>query len=163
MRKKKMDRKALVLLLVSLPLYINLTVKKKEALEYKKNLKRLQRLYATANKWLRLELCKKDFSKILEKRGYKTVVIYGMGELGQRLLEKLELCNSIHVLYGIDQNADQISAIIPVYQLEKALQLNAPDVVILTMYSKDDSLTDKLQKTFMCPIWNLEELLNEAE
>lgn len=163
MRKKKMDRKALVLFFVSFLLYINLTVKKKEALEYKKNLKRMQQLYATANKWMRLELCKKDFSKILIKRGYKTAVIYGMGELGQRLLEKLELCNGIHVLYGIDQNADNISTIIPVYQLEKALRLNAPDVVILTMYSKDDSLTEKLQKAFMCPIWSLEELLNEAE
>lgn len=158
-----MDRKALVLFFVSFLLYINLTVKKKEALEYKKNLKRMQQLYATANKWMRLELCKKDFSKILIKRGYKTAVIYGMGELGQRLLEKLELCNGIHVLYGIDQNADNISTIIPVYQLEKALRLNAPDVVILTMYSKDDSLTEKLQKAFMCPIWSLEELLNEAE
>ena len=151
MRKKKMDRKALVLFFVSFLLYINLTVKKKEALEYKKNLKRMQQLYATANKWMRLELCKKDFSKILIKRGYKTAVIYGMGELGQRLLEKLELCNGIHVLYGIDQNADNISTIIPVYQLEKALRLNAPDVVILTMYSKDDSLTENCKKHLCVP------------
>lgn len=163
MGKKKMDRKAMGLLFVSFLLYINLTIKKKEALEHKKNLKRMQRLYATANKWLRLELCKKDFGKILTEKGYQTAVIYGMGELGQRLLEKLELYKSIDVLYGIDQNADQISAIIPVYQLEKALKLNAPDVVILTMYNKDEHLSNMLKEGFKCPVWSLEELLNETE
>lgn len=163
MKKRQMQGIFGSLLLLLFIFYQRIKIKTKEALKYKDDLKRMKKLYAVLNRWLVLEICNKNIGEILEKKGYRTAAVYGMGELGQRLTEKLETGSKMEVLYGMDRNAQIISALVPVYRLEEALKFGEPDVVILTAYSRDDSLMNRLQAGFSCPIIRIEELLNEAE
>lgn len=142
--------------------YMCLKMEKKKVFEYKKRLKKIQKLYMITNKWLSIEICGKKIDEIIIKNGYKKIALYGMGDLGQRLSEKLGISEKVDVLYVIDQNAENMSMIVPVYPLEKALQLEEPDLIIITAYCSDNCLVNLLRKNFLCPVWTIEELLNEA-
>lgn len=162
-QENKMHVKILIRLFFLIMLFINFKAKEKKILEYKKSLKRMQKLYAVANHWLSLEICHRDFMKLLLNKKYKKIVIYGIGELGKRLIEKIEVNENVDVLYGIDRNADDIQTIIPVYCLEEVPLINSPDAVILTTYCENKTLSNKLQEKFQCPVINIEELLDETK
>lgn len=163
MAKGRKRRCVQFLMLFLLLFYQKVKIRTKEASKYKADLKRMQKLYSLLNQWIVIEICGKHMEKPLEERGYKTAAVYGMGELGQRLAEKLEIGSNLTVIYGIDRNAAKISTIVPVYDLESALKLSKPDVVILTIYSKDEGLLNALRTGFSCPVMRLEDLLNETK
>ncbi len=158
---KSRIRNSLLVLLLTV-CYICLKMKTKEIWGYRKKIKKIQKLYMIANKWLSLEVCGKQLDGVIAQNGYKTIALYGMGDLGQRLSEKFNVSEKVDVLYAIDQNAENLSMILPVYSFEEALQLEKPDLIIVTIYCSDGSLVDLLRKNFSCQVWTIEDLLNEA-
>lgn len=139
--------------------YIICFMLKKERHELKKDLQRMQKLFSVANRWLMLEINGENLGKIIEKRGYTSVAVYGMGELGIRIIEDLKMNTSIHVLYGLDRNAERISTYIPVYKLED-IKGKMPDLIIIAAYCKDSSLKDKICDFVDCDVISIEELIN---
>ncbi len=97
----------------------------------------------------------------LEERNLSSVVIYGMAEMGERVMEDILLHSSIKLLYGIDQRAKEIKMVIPVYTLEEAAEKDKPEAVILTAFSENDSLKNEIEKTMSCKVITLGELLYE--
>ena len=81
------------------------------------------------DQWLRIRQEGKTLVDFFEKNDYKTVAIYGMKELGERLYDELEN-SGITVKYIIDKNADTIYADVDVLTPDD--ELEPVDVVVVT-------------------------------
>lgn len=90
-----------------------------------------------------------------------SVAIYGMGELGERIVDDLLMNTSINVLYGMDKNANNKKMTIPVYTLEQAKEIEKPDIILLTTYTKDDSLKKMIENEMKTKVYSLEEIIYE--
>ena len=77
-------------------------------------------IYNTLNQWLKLRQEGRSLVEYFEKNEYKTVAIYGMKELGERLYDELSGSN-IEVLYAIDKRADRIYANVDIVTPEEEL------------------------------------------
>lgn len=133
---------------------------KKERHELKKDLRRMHKLFSIADRWLLLEISGDKIGKKIERKGYKTAAVYGMGELGIRLIEELKQNTSVEVLYGIDRNAERISTYLPVYRLEDIHKHPHPELVVITAYGIDEGLKDNIRDAVGCDVMIIEEFIN---
>lgn len=83
-------------------------------------LKKITGYYHLLNQWVALKQKKKTVADFFRQNNYKTVAIYGMKELGERLLDELE-DTEIVVKCIIDQDAIAI---------DKSIQVLHPDDTI---------------------------------
>lgn len=74
-----------------------------EALEQEKG--KYYRYYQLLNQWLVYRQQGRSAAEYLEKKGYRSAAIYGMGLLGERLFDDLR-GSAVEVRYGIDQMSD---------------------------------------------------------
>lgn len=132
----------------------------KERRMLKKELERFQWLLKITNELLCLNISQKHWYQPLERKGYQNVAVYGMGELGIRLVEDIMLNSSMKLLYGLDQNAHQLSLVCPVYQLEEIYDLPKPDIIVLAAYSTDDSLKRSIADVSGCEVLKIEEAIH---
>ena len=79
----------------------------KEVNEMEETLKKVHVLYCAFDRWLQIHQEGTTLVEYFTKHNYKTVAIYGMKELGERLIDELR-DSDIKVCYTIDKNADQI-------------------------------------------------------
>jgi len=132
----------------------------KERRMLKKELERFQWLLKITNELLCLNISQKHWYQPLERKGYQNVAVYGMGELGIRLAEDIILNSSMKLLYGLDQNAHQLSLVCPVYQLEEIYDLPKPDIIVLTAHSTDDILKRSSGDASGCEVLKIEEVIH---
>lgn len=92
----------------------------------------------------------------LQKHNIKKVAIYGMGNIGERLLEELK-GSSIEVVFAIDQNSDIIWADVEMYTLKE--KLPEVDAIIVTAFYFFDSIEKSLKEKTDCLIISLEDIL----
>ena len=96
---------------------------------------RYQYAYLTIQQYLSMKCQKKNIFDFFEKRGYKKVAIYGLGELGKCVLNDLSDTN-VKVSYIIDQAYNNYPCGvkgIPVINKELICQQEEIDVVIVTV------------------------------
>lgn len=128
----------------------------KDARKQKERADKMEEYYSVLNYWLHLKQKKKSLTLFFSKAGYKTVAIYGMKEMGERLYD--ELCESeIDVKYGIDQNADQIYAAIDVVTMEDTLE--PVDVIVVTASYYYEEIEKKLKEKTDADIVSLEDVV----
>ena len=121
--------------------------------------KKVHELYMAFDQWLRLRQEGKTLVEYFEKYNYKTVAIYGMKELGERLYD--ELANTgIEVRYVIDKNADSIYADVDVVTPDN--ELEPVDVIVVTAIYYFDEIEENLSDKVECPIVSLEDILYEV-
>lgn len=121
------------------------------------NIERFQDHYWLLNHWLELKNEKKSVVSYFEDMGYHHIAIYGMAELGNRLMEDLQ-GSSVQVAYGIDRDIScSIARIDEVYFPED--ELPGTDAIIVTPYSMFDEIKELLEKKVKCPIISLEEVV----
>lgn len=115
-------------------------------------------LFLLMNKWLKLEIAGRSIREHFEKEGYKSVAIYGMSHVGERLLEELK-GSDIEVKYAIDRNAAGIYSDIEVYSPDD----NLPDVdaVVVTAVYFFDEVYNNLKDKVRCPIISLDDVLSQ--
>ena len=116
-------------------------------------------LYMAFDQWLRVRQEGKTLVEYFEKNGYKTVAIYGMKELGERLYDELE-GSDIKVKYIIDKNADQIYADVNVITPDEKLE--PVDVIVVTAIYYFDEIEEMLSEKVDYPIVSLEDILYEV-
>lgn len=116
-------------------------------------------LYMAYDQWLRVRQGGKTLVEYFEKQGYKTVAIYGMKELGERLYDELQ-GSDIMVEYIIDKNADAIYADVDVITPEE--ELKAVDVIVVTAIYYFDEIEEMLSDKVDYPIVSLEDILFEV-
>lgn len=111
-------------------------------------------------RWISILQDGKSLSDYFVMRNYKTVVIYGYHYIGERLYRELEE-NDIEVKYAIDQNRNNVKAEIEVKSMEDDLE--EADVVIVTPVFYFNSIAEKLEEVFDCPVVSFEEVLECME
>lgn len=120
---------------------------------------KVHQLYMAFDQWLRIRQEGKTLVEYFEKNEYKTVAIYGMKELGERLYDELE-GSDIKVKYIIDKNADQIYADVDVITPDEKLE--PVDVIVVTALYYFDEIEEMLSDKVDYPVVSLEDILYEV-
>lgn len=119
---------------------------------------KVHELYMAFDRWLQIRQEGKSLVEYFTKNGYKTVAVYGMKELGERLVDELK-GSDVTVSYAIDQNADSIYADVDVVTPDEEL---APvDVIAVTAITYFDEIEENLAAKVDYPIISLEDILYE--
>ena len=111
-------------------------------------------------RWVSILQDGKKLSDYFEEKNYKTVAIYGYHYIGERLHRELAE-NGIKVKYAIDQNRNNVKTEIEVKSMEDDLE--EVDAVIVTPIFYFNSIEEKLEEIFDCPIISFEEVLEHME
>lgn len=115
--------------------------------------------YNLLNQWLILKNEKKEVKQYFINNNYNTIAIYGMGEMGCRLIEELEN-SDIEIKYTIDKKSGGLYANVEVLDMDDDLE--EVDVVVVTATFAFDDILCELEKKLNCPIISLEDLLYEV-
>ena len=134
------------------------TTSKKEINKMKETLKKVHVLYCAFDRWLQIHQEGKTLVEYFKKHNYKTVAIYGMKELGERLVDELR-DSDIKVCYAIDKSANEIYSYVDVVTPDDNLGL--VDVIVVTAISYFDEIEDMLSEKVDYPVVSLEDILYE--
>lgn len=111
------------------------------------------------NQWLTCRQEGKSLVGFFEDHEYRTIAIYGMSFLGERLIQELEDTN-VEIKYAIDKNADGIySEEIEVKELSD--ELPEVDAIIVTAVYFFDEIEEELCSIVDYPIISLEDIVYE--
>lgn len=111
------------------------------------------------NQWLIDKHKGKKLADFFEDNGYRSIAIYGMSYLGERLVDELQ-GSGIEVKYAIDKNADNIFADVEVKQPSE--DLPEVDVVVVTAVYFFEEIESELAELVNCPVISLENVLFEV-
>lgn len=115
--------------------------------------------YAMLIQWLGILQNKSSIDKYFKENKYEKIAIYGIGEVGKRLV--CDLNNTeVFVKYAID-STQQSSEKLRIYKLSEVS--DDVDVVIVTPIFAFDKIKKDLKKIFTCPIVSLEEVIYDIE
>lgn len=135
------------------------TVSSKKTKEMVQKGAKVHQLYMAFDQWLRIRQEGKTLVEYFKQQDYKTVAIYGMKELGERLYDELE-GSGITVRYIIDKNADLVYANVDVVTPDE--KLDPVDVIVVTALYYFDEIEEMLSERVDCPIISLEDILYEV-
>ena len=119
---------------------------------------KVHELYMAFDQWLQIRQQGKTLAEYFTRNGYKTVAVYGMKELGERLCDELK-GTGVTVSYAIDRNADAIYADVDVVAPDG--ELAEVDVIVVTAITYFDEIEEMLREKMDCPIISLEDILYE--
>lgn len=115
-------------------------------------------LYTTAMKWLEIKQKDVRIDECLHSRGYRTVAIYGMSDMGKSLAKELS-GGLVRVIYGIDKRAEsldcEIKVFLPSDKLEKV------DVILNTTTIANADILASLTVEDSAEMLCLEDLFEE--
>lgn len=115
--------------------------------------------YNMLNQWLVLKQEGKSLEKYFTDNGFKTIAIYGMGEMGNRLYDELK-GTSVTVKYAVDKNAastySELDVIDPDDDYEEV------DAIVVSAIFAFDEIEEMLSDKVDFPIVSLEDVVYEA-
>lgn len=124
--------------------------------EQAKKTEKFRTYYNVLNQWLMLKQEGQGIDGYFKDAGYQNIAIYGMGELGNRLLKELE-GSGVTVKYCMNSDTPVMDAEFNV--LENEDMLEEVDAIIVTAMFAFDEIEEKLSEDFDCPIVSLEEVV----
>lgn len=135
----------------------------KDAIEEKSNkADKFKSYYTMLNQWLCIKQKNCNLAEYFKKNNYNRIAIYGLGEMGNRLIEELK-GTEVEVIYGMDKDIDGILCDITAYSLDDVEQvLEKPDVVVVTAIFAYDEIKDKLSQKLEAEIVSLEDVVFEV-
>lgn len=113
-------------------------------------------MYEFMNRWLMLKQQGVSLSLFFEHKKIKTIAIYGVHNMGQRLYDELQ-DSRITVKYGIDRSSKKPKWGVPVLHPNDALEM--VDAVVITPVFDFLEIRDSLYATLSCPMFSIEEVL----
>lgn len=116
-------------------------------------------LFLLMTQWVKNYQNKKSVVDFFVKHNYKTVAIYGISHVGQRLYQELQTAD-IQIRYVIDNAVPNIQVTCPV--LSSRDELEKVDAVIVTPVFNYDEIKETLASKIDCPIISLESILYEC-
>lgn len=114
--------------------------------------------YNMLNQWLMLKQEGKSLDEYFKQNGYKTIAIYGMGEMGNRLYDELKN-SDIEVKYAVDQNAAGTYSELDVIDVED--EYEEVDVIVVTATFAFDEINEELGKKVDFPVVSLDDVVYE--
>ena len=134
-----------------------ITLKKREA--EKRNIERLNRTLNMLNQWLILKEKGIELKFPIENSINKKVIIYGFSIKGRHLAREL-IRSGVEVTAAIDRKKMSPFENIHVYQINHC-NIEA-DIIINTVITEHQSVSNNLKKYFDCPIVSLEDIIFES-
>lgn len=134
-------------------------LKEKKVSQKQAKVDKFKGYYNMLNEWLALKQAGKSLDEYFKQNNYKTVAIYGMGEMGNRLYDELKTTD-IEVKYAIDKNVETVYAELEVKEIDD--ELPDVDVVVVTATFAFDDVVECIQDKFICPIVSLEDVVFEV-
>ncbi|MCM1178999.1 MAG: hypothetical protein NC347_01990 [Clostridium sp.] len=118
--------------------------------------------YNVMNQWLYLKHNNKNLSEYFERKEYKRIGIYGLGELGNRLIDELKETKT-EVVYGIDKNVNNTYCSVPTFVLDEFSDVaEGVDVIVVTPIFAYEEVLRELENKVNCAIVSLEDVVFEA-
>lgn len=131
--------------------------KKKELLNYKDfRINKFQKYFDVTNEWVRLKNQGRNLEEFFLKNGWTHIAVYGMGELGHRLVEELN-GSRVSIDYAIDEHIDKVLSEIEVKEPDCGLP--SVDVIVVTPFFEYSVVEDKLMELVDYPIISLEDVV----
>jgi hypothetical protein len=129
----------------------------KETIRWKELSEKHFRMFDLAAAWISIRQNDKELSHYFEKKGYKTVAIYGMSYLGRLLREELRN-SSVEVVFGIDRTGQGIGGVdIPVYMPDDDWE--TVDVIVVTAVDFYGEIKEAIQKKRSIAVISLEDVV----
>ncbi len=122
-------------------------------------LQKMGEFYRLLLKWLEIEQKGRSIRSYFTENGYKTIAIYGMKELGERLLDELK-DSEVEVKYIIDKKADMMYADVDIVTPEEPL--DEVDAIVVTAIHYMDEIEEMLERKVDYPILSLTEIVDEV-
>ncbi len=118
--------------------------------------------YTMLNQWLCIKQENRNLAEYFIKNNYNRVAVYGLGEMGKRLMEELK-DTEIEVVYGIDKDIDGTLCDITVYSLEDIEHITErADVVVVTAVFAYEEIKDMICEKLDAEMISLEDVVLEV-
>lgn len=130
--------------------------KNKKVKSQNKKINKFKQYYEILNFWLKATFEGKSIEKVIMQQGYKTIAIYGMGEIGQRLFESLKNTD-IEVAYIIDEGTSYFD------ELEiKNIgdELSPVDLIIITPTFDYEMISKKLSFYYQYKVCSIKDIID---
>ncbi|MCM1157855.1 MAG: glycoside hydrolase family 99-like domain-containing protein [Bacteroidales bacterium] len=118
---------------------------------------KFKQYYDLCNRWIKVYNNHYAIQDYFIEREYKQIAVYGLGELGNRLIEALE-GTDIYVRYGIDKDAWAAFAEIDVKSMEEEA-FDGVDCIVVTPIHMYEEIEIELRKKCKCPIISLTDVI----
>lgn len=133
----------------------------KDVIEDKdKKIDKFKSYYNMLNQWLILKQEGKSIEKYFIDNGYKTIAVYGMGEMGNRLYDELKNSTVVEIKYAIDKNAAGTYSELDVIDVDD--EMNEVDAIIVSAIFAFDEIEEELREKINCPIISLEDVVYDV-
>lgn len=113
-------------------------------------------MYEFMNQWLLLKQRGADFSSFFTDKGIRTIAVYGIHYMGERLYDELR-DSKVKIIYAVDRNYKEAQWEIPVFHPDTVLP--AVDAVVITPVFDFLEIRDKLSEKLNCPMFFIEDVL----
>ena len=130
-------------------------MKEKEIKKQRDNRVKYLTLFREMNQYVVTKQLNKEIKNYFIDKGYKSIAIYGMSHIGQRLIDDLE-DTEIEVLYGIDRRAERMTYELDIYNPED--DLPEVDAIIVTSYDFTE-IRELLEEKVDCDIISFDEII----
>lgn len=120
---------------------------------------KMNSFYHLLVQWLTIKQEGKSLASFFVENGYKTIAIYGMKELGERLYEELE-DSEVEVKYIIDKNADAMYADVDIITPDEPLE--EVDAIVVTAVYYFGEIEEMLEEKVDCPVLSLGDIVFEV-
>lgn len=148
------------LFFILLGLGIGIVVSRRESLKLltklQDDLKKNVCLFGLTNEWLADRQKGKNIGDVLRNKGYQSVAVYGMGYLGERLVDELS-DSGINIQYTIDRSKKKRYADIDIRGMQE--DLPEVDVVVVTAICDFEEIKSSLKEKIKSPIISLEDII----
>lgn len=117
--------------------------------------------YNMLNQWLCIKQEGKNLEEYFKLKNYKRIAVYGLGEMGNRLIDELNN-TEIEIVYGIDKNVDDTFCNIKAYSIDEIGEIaESVDAVVVTAVFAYDEIKEQLKLQFDSDIVSLEDAVFE--
>lgn len=113
--------------------------------------------------WMYLKIRNIKLEKYFDNHNYKTMAIYGMNYIGNRLYDELNN-TSVEIIFGIDKAGDSIVYEMPILNINSlrcAEKIQDVDVIVVTAIAFYQQILVEVRKICDNPVVSIEEILLE--
>lgn len=140
--------------------FLNRSLSNKNVYTELERINKFKNYYSMLNQWLMLKQEGKSLEEYFVNNKYKTVAIYGMGEMGNRLYDELKNSTQINVSYAIDKDAAGVTSNIEIKTLND--KLDYVDAIIITPIFAFEDVKNELSKSVSYPLISLDTIVFET-
>lgn len=134
-------------------LYIPKSIKEKKT---EKLSNKHRSMFITMKRWMLLKLHGKQIADFFVQRGFKKIAIYGMGNIGEVLVEELKGEN-VTIEYAIDRAENIKNNGIKIFAIEEPLK--EVDLIVVTVIGDIEEIFEMLAEKVICPIISIEDII----